>query len=436
MAKKTYVLDTSVYLTDANAIHSFDNNDIVIPLKVLEEIDKHKTRQDGVGAQARSIIRIFDGLREKGSLYKGVRLGKGKGIISCKPYDPTDIPESFDKNSPDNQIIGVALTERKLNPKRKVIVVSRDINMRVKCDALGIPAEEYVAGKVVGNTTDLYTGFTKYLVDDQVIDQFYEGKDVFVDRDDIKLFPNQFVMLVSNANEKKTALSRFKDYSKALFRVFDGKGWDWVITPRNKEQSFALDLLLDEDVPIVTLIGKAGSGKTLAAISAGLQQVLEGRTYKRLIVSRPVQPMGRDIGYLPGTMEEKMRPWLAPIRDNMQFLMGNDKIMMEEYMSNGTVEIEALTYIRGRSISNAYIIIDEAQNLSRHELKTIITRVGEDTKIILTGDIEQIDNVYIDETSNGLTYAVEKFKDAQIAGHITLQKGERSKVATLAARIL
>ena len=436
MAKKTYVLDTSVYLTDANAIHSFDNNDIVIPLKVLEEIDKHKTRQDGVGAQARSIIRIFDGLREKGSLYKGVRLGKGKGIISCKPYDPTDIPESFDKNSPDNQIIGVALTERKLNPKRKVIVVSRDINMRVKCDALGIPAEEYVAGKVVGNTTDLYTGFTKYLVDDQVIDQFYEGKDVFVDRDDIKLFPNQFVMLVSNANEKKTALSRFKCYSKALFRVFDGKGWDWVITPRNKEQSFALDLLLDEDVPIVTLIGKAGSGKTLAAISAGLQQVLEGRTYKRLIVSRPVQPMGRDIGYLPGTMEEKMRPWLAPIRDNMQFLMGNDKIMMEEYMSNGTVEIEALTYIRGRSISNAYIIVDEAQNLSRHELKTIITRVGEDTKIILTGDIEQIDNVYIDETSNGLTYAVEKFKDAQIAGHITLQKGERSKVATLAARIL
>ena len=436
MAKKTYVLDTSVYLTDANAIHSFDNNDIVIPLKVLEEIDKHKTRQDGVGAQARSIIRIFDGLREKGSLYKGVRLGKGKGIISCKPYDPTDIPESFDKNSPDNQIIGVALTERKLNPKRKVIVVSRDINMRVKCDALGIPAEEYVAGKVVGNTTDLYTGFTKYLVDDQVIDQFYEGKDVFVDRDDIKLFPNQFVMLVSNANEKKTALSRFKCYSKALFRVFDGKGWDWVITPRNKEQSFALDLLLDEDVPIVTLIGKAGSGKTLAAISAGLQQVLEGRTYKRLIVSRPVQPMGRDIGYLPGTMEEKMRPWLAPIRDNMQFLMGNDKVMMEEYMSNGTVEIEALTYIRGRSISDAYIIIDEAQNLSRHELKTIITRVGENTKIVLTGDIEQIDNVYIDETSNGLTYAVEKFKVAEIAGHVTLQKGERSKVATLAARIL
>ena len=436
MAKKTYVLDTSVYLTDASAIHSFANNDIVIPLKVLEEIDKHKTRQDGVGAQARSIIRIFDGLREKGSLYKGVRLGKGKGIISCKPYDSADIPESFDKISPDNQIIGVALTERRLNPKRKVIVVSRDINMRVKCDALGIPAEEYVAGKVVGNTTDLYTGFTKYLVDDQVIDQFYEGKDVFVDRDDIKLFPNQYVMLVSNANEKKTALSRFKDYSKPLFRVVDGKGWDWVITPRNKEQSFALDLLLDEDVPIVTLIGKAGSGKTLAAISAGLQQVLEGRTYKRLIVSRPVQPMGRDIGYLPGTMEEKMRPWLAPIRDNMQFLMGNDKIMMEEYMSNGTVEIEALTYIRGRSISNAYIIVDEAQNLSRHELKTIITRVGEDTKIILTGDIEQIDNVYIDETSNGLTYAVEKFKTAEIAGHITLQKGERSKVATLAARIL
>jgi len=436
MAKKTYVLDTSVYLTDANAIRSFENNDIVVPLKVLEEIDKHKTRQDGVGAQARSIIRIFDELREKGSLYKGVRIGKGKGIISCKPYDPADLPESFDKKNPDNQIIGVAITEKKINPKRKVIVVSRDINMRVKCDALGIPAEGYLAGQVVGSTNDLYTGFTKYLVDDQVIDQFYDGKDVFVEKEDIKLFPNQYVMMVSNANEKKTALSRFKGYSKALYRVFDGQGWEWVITPRNKEQSFAMDLLLDEFVPIVTLIGKAGSGKTLAAISAGIQQVLEGKMYSRLIVSRPVQPMGRDIGYLPGSMEEKMRPWLAPIRDNLQYLMGNDKMMMEEYMTNGTIEIEALTYIRGRSISNAYIIVDEAQNLSRHELKTIITRVGENTKIVLTGDIEQIDNVYIDETSNGLTYAVEKFKEHEIAGHVTLIKGERSKTATLAARIL
>jgi len=436
MAKKTYVLDTSVYLTDANAIHSFENNDIIIPLKVLEEIDKHKTRQDGVGAQARSIIRIFDELRERGSLYKGVRLGKGKGMISCKPYDPDDLPPSFDRGNPDNQIIGVALTERKLNEKRKVIVVSRDINMRVKCDALGIPAEGYTAGQIVGSTNDLYIGFTQYLVDDQIIDQFYEGKEVFVEKDDIKVFPNQYVMLVSNANEKKTALSRFKCYSKPLCKVFDGKGWDWVITPRNKEQSFALDLLLDEEVPVVTLIGKAGSGKTLACLSAGIQQVLEGKLYSRLIVSRPVQPMGRDIGYLPGSMEEKMRPWLAPIRDNLQYLMGNDKMMMEEYMTNGTIEIEALTYIRGRSISNAYIIVDEAQNLSRHELKTIITRVGENTKIVLTGDIEQIDNVYIDETSNGLTYAVEKFKEHEIAGHVTLIKGERSKTATLAARIL
>ena len=436
MAKKTYILDTSVYLTEADAIKNFKNNDIIIPLKVLEEIDKHKTRQDGVGAQARSIIRILDELREKGSLQKGIRIGKGMGLISTRTFNPDYLPEGFEDNHPDNQIICVALTYKRENPKRKVIVVSRDINMRVKCDAIGIDSEDYQAGQIVKNKTDLYTGFVKHLVDDQTVDQFYDGKDVFIEKDQIELYPNQYVMLVSNANEKKAALSRFKEYSKPLFRVFDGKGWDWVITPRNKEQSFALDLLLDEDVPIVTLIGKAGSGKTLAAISAGLQQVLEGKTYKRLIVSRPVQPMGRDIGYLPGTMEEKMRPWLAPIRDNMQFLMGNDKVMMEEYMSNGTVEIEALTYIRGRSISDAYIIIDEAQNLSRHELKTIITRVGENTKIVLTGDIEQIDNVYIDETSNGLTYAVEKFKVAEIAGHVTLQKGERSKVATLAARIL
>ena len=436
MAKKTYILDTSVYLTEADAIRNFGKDDIVIPLKVLEEIDKHKTRQDGVGAQARKIIRILDELRGQGNLQKGVRLAKGKGLVLTKTYNPEYLPEGFDERSPDNQIICVALTEKREKPKRKVILVSRDINMRVKCDAIGIQAEDYLASKIVSDTTQLYTGFRKHLVDDQVIDHFYNNEDVFIEKKYENFYHNQFIMLVSNANDKKTSLCRFKGHAVPLERIYDGKEKEWVVNPRNKEQSFAMDLLLDESVPIVTLIGRAGSGKTLCAISAGLQQVLDERRYKRLIVSRPVQPMGRDIGYLPGTMEEKMRPWLAPIRDNLQFLMGGDKFMMEEYMTNGTVEIEAITYIRGRSISDAYMIIDEAQNLSRHELKTIITRVGDNTKIILTGDIEQIDNVYVDETSNGLTYAIEKFKDSQIAGHITLKRGERSKVATLAANIL
>jgi len=211
------------------------------------------------------------------------------------------------------------------------------------------------------------------------------------------------------------------------------------VRPRNKEQNFAFDLLMDPNVPIVTLVGQAGSGKTLMAIAAGLAQVVEDQsavTYRRLVVSRPIQPMGKDIGYLPGTMEEKMSPWLMPIQDNLQFLMGNDKETLKMYTDDGTIEIEALTYIRGRSIANSFIIIDEAQNLSAHELKTIITRVGENTKIVLTGDIEQIDNIYVDETSNGLTYAIEKFKSYELSGHITLVKGERSKVATLAAKVL
>jgi PhoH-like ATPase len=283
----------------------------------------------------------------------------------------------------------------------------------------------------------VYTGTTSHLVDEQVIDQFYSREDVMLEEDEIKLYPNQFVMLVSNSNEKKTALARFVNYSTPLQRIPQKKDGIWGVQAKNKEQAFALDLLMNPDIDIITLVGKAGSGKTLCAIAAALEQTMEGdNIYKRVIVSRPIQPMGKDIGYLPGTMEEKMNPWLAPIEDNLRFLMGNDKETLQMYMDSGTIEIEALTYIRGRSIANAFIIIDEAQNLTIHELKTIVTRVGEGTKIVLTGDIEQIDNVYTDETSNGLTHAVEKFKDYELAGHIILQKGERSKVATLAAKVL
>jgi PhoH-like ATPase len=436
MAKKIYVLDTSVCLTDANSIKAFANNDVVLPLKVLEEIDNHKKRQDGVGSSARNIIRNLDLYRAKGNLEKGARIDKGQGIISVKNFDLEDLPTSLDSSVPDNQIIGTALTVKKNNPNRKVIMVSRDINMRVKCDSIGLLSEDYNVGQVVKDLTSVYLGFSSHLVDEQIVDQFYEGGEIFLDKEEVTLYPNQFLMLVSSSNEKKTALSRFIGYNKPLQKVHDYKNGVWDVIPRNKEQSFAINLLMDPDVSIITLLGKAGSGKTLLAIAAGLQQVLDAdNLYKKLVVSRPVQPMGKDIGFLPGTLEEKMNPWLMPIQDNLEFLMG-DKTALQTYIQSGVIEIEALTYIRGRSISNAFIIIDESQNLTRHELKTIITRVGEGTKIILTGDIEQIDNVYIDETSNGLTYAVEKLKEHDIAGHIALQKGERSKVATLAAKIL
>ena len=434
--KKTYILDTNVFLTNANSVYEFRNNDIIVPLKVLDEIDKHKKRQDGVGLNARMIIRILDELRSKGNLHKGVRIRKGSGILSVRGYDTEDLPIGCDIKSADNEILTTALTEKKHNPKRKVILVTRDINMRVKCDSLEIKTEDYAPNKVVDDEKHLFTGLKKHLVDDQLIDQFYSGEEVYFEKDEGDFFPNQFLMLVSNSNEKKSALARFVNHDSKLEKVVEPKDVCWGLKARNKEQTFAMSLLNDPDIPIVTLVGKAGCGKTLLAIAAGLDQVLEQQRYKKLIVSRPVQPLGKDIGYLPGRMEEKMGPWLMPIQDNIDFLLNGRSKSMEMFFEDGTIQIEALTYIRGRSISNAYVIIDEAQNLTTHELKTIITRVGENTKIILTGDVDQIDSIYIDASSNGLSYAVEKFKYHGLAGHVTLTKGERSSLATIASQII
>lgn len=435
MAKKTYVLDTSVYLTDSNCITAFENNDIVIPLKVLEEIDKHKKRQDSIGSQARSIIRKLDDLRGQGSLSKGVRLEKGMGIVRVASYNPLCLPDDLDLEDSDNQIIATALSEKETSVKsRKVVVVSRDINMRVKCDSLGLLTEDYQAEQVVENLEGLYTGRSEVLVDEQEIDKFYKGEDVYLERSSITLYPNQFIMLISSSNEKKTALCKFTDYRTPLKKILKSSASIWNTTPRNKEQQFAMELLMDPKIPVVSLVGKAGSGKTLLALASGLEQTFGQQSkYKKIVVTKPVEPVGKDIGFLPGSMEEKMLPWLAPIQDNLQFLMGDDKATLEMYMDKGQIEVEAMTFIRGRSISNAFIVIDEVQNMTQHEIKTVLTRVGEGTKIVLTGDIEQIDNVYIDATNNGLSYVVERLKQEQITGHVTLLKGERSKVATIAA---
>lgn len=444
MTKKNHVLDTSVYLTDAGSIYKFQNHDIFIPLKVLEEVDGHKKRQDSVGSNARQFIRTLDELRSRGNLEKGIRIDKGLGILKVISYSSLNnviFPPDLDIRHPDHTIIATAMAVQQNNNNRKTIMVSRDINMRVICDSIGIPAEDYISEKAVRNTDELYNGFVVQPVDEQVIDRYYSGEDITILEDEVdhKWCPNQYVMMVSNANEKKSALARFKDHFTPLQKVVHKSIPDWNIDARNKEQAFAIDMLLDPNIKIVSLIGRAGSGKTLMAIAAGLQQTIGLRTennhYSRLIVSRPVQPLGKDIGFLPGTMEEKMLPWLMPIQDNLKFLMG-DRTSLEMYMEKGKIELEALTYIRGRSIANAFIVIDEAQNLTKHEIKTIITRIGEGTKIVLTGDIEQIDNVYVNETSNGLAHAVESFKDYHISGHVTFRKGERSELATLASKVL
>ena len=441
MAKKNYIIDTSVLLSDADALFAFENNDVFIPLKVLEEVDKHKKRQDSVGFHARKVIKHFDGLRERGSLHKGIRPEKGMGVIKvCEPGPEDALPRSLDFSISDHIILASALEVQTCWPKRKTVVVSRDINMRVIANAIDLGAEDYETHQAVEDADKLYDGFCEILVDDQLIDLFYADEEITLEEEQASnLYPNQFLMLKSSANPKKTALARFMGPRHHLTKVAQNIGnISWGIKPRNKEQSFAFDLLFDDDVPLVTLIGKAGSGKTLMAIAAGMEQCLGmgEKKYKRIIISRPVQPLGKDIGFLPGTLEEKMLPWLKPIQDNLQMVVGHDRTMLKSFMEKGKIEVEALTYIRGRSISNAFVIIDEAQNLTAHEVKTIITRIGDNTKSVLTGDLEQIDNIYTNETSNGLAFAVERFKTYDLSGHITFKRGERSKLATLAAKIL
>ena len=444
MSDKVYIIDTSVCLTDSSCIYHYGSDNIIIPMKVLEEIDKHKKRQDSVGANARSIIREFDILREKGSLQDGVSLGEGKGTLYVSRVPITRIPEDLNKADADHIIMTAALIEKEDNPDKDVRLVSRDINMRVMTDSLGIESEDYVENQVISSQSDLYTGMSNLRVDDHLIEEIYSSGHYIPDEGDELTFslPNQCYVLKSLLEPKKSVLARA--HKGIIRRVSDySKNGIWGIRPRNKEQAFAMDLLMDPKVPLVSLVGRAGSGKTLMAIAAGIAQTLsdpfkpaDEKKYKRLVISRPIQPLGKDIGYLPGTLEEKMNPWLKPIQDNLQYILGNDKATLEDYMSKGIIEVEAITYIRGRSIADAYIIIDEAQNLTMHEIKTILTRVGENTKIVLTGDIDQIDNMFIDETSNGLVHVVERFKKHHIAGHITLQKGERSSLATLAADIL
>tara|TARA_X000001382_G_scaffold130675_1_gene126395 strand:+ start:1390 stop:2733 length:1344 start_codon:yes stop_codon:yes gene_type:complete len=447
MAKKNLIIDTNVFLSDSECFEKFENNDLFVPIKVLEELDKHKTRQDSVGFHARQVIKRFDALRASGSLSKGVRLGKGLGVIRFVKASEgalEALPQGLSHKSSDNLILAAALAIKAEFPKRKCIVVSQDVNMRVIADALGLLTEDYISSQVVSSRDVIYQGFVKFLVDDFMVEEFYDKQDIWLYEEDaaeqgIVLYPNQYVMLVSVENEKKTAIARFVNWNvpvKPLFRRDDT--FSWGVAPRNKEQKCGMDMLMNDDIPFVSLIGRAGSGKTLMAMAAGLEQVLglEKGRYNRIIVSRPVQPLGKDIGFLPGTMEEKMAPWMKPIFDNMQFIMGSDRTMLDMYLEKGVIEIDAITYIRGRSISDAYLIIDEAQNLTAHEVKTILTRVGENTKIVLTGDIEQIDNVYTNETSNGLTFAIEKFKESTLSGHITFKKGERSKLATEASKLL
>jgi PhoH-like ATPase len=433
---KTLILDTNVYLTEAHALFSFGRRNIAIPTIVLDEIDKHKHRQDTAGLNARTMNRVLDKLRSKGSLFSGVPLGSGKGKVFAAQYDPRYMPAGMESDDSDNKIIAIAI--RLQIEGHDVAVISRDLNMRVKCDSFGIECYDYQPQQAVKSVDSLFDGSAEIHVPSDLIDKFYNNESVLLPEQKIKLYPNIFLLLRADEDDQKTAICRFLSYDEPLRRVYSYKDI-WGLSAKNKEQKYAMDLLFDTNIHLLSLTGQAGTGKTLIAAACGLEQVLHSTKsqggYDKLIITRPVQPMGRDIGFLPGTLEEKMMPWIAPLRDNLEYLFG-DKMALDMQMEQGIIEIEAMTYIRGRSISNAFMIVDEAQNLTAHELKTIITRVGHGTKLVLTGDVQQIDNSYVDAVSNGLTHAVEKFKEHDLSGHVTLYKGERSKIATLAAEIL
>jgi PhoH-like ATPase len=428
--RKNFVIDTSVMLYDKNSIHSFKNHDVIIPMVVLDELDRFKDKQGLLGENARYVNRYLDGLRELGKLHEGVTIENGQTIRVEKNHMGT-VPSSLDLNSGDNQIIGTCLFLSESDKDKKTIVVTKDINFRVKCDSLNILSEDYYRDRIVNDSDEIYTGQTYIDIDHkESFDNFFDNSDpISLDDLGIDLFSNQYVVAKFN-NQSLLGVVK-NNHIHPLTKNLDSL---IKVNARNKEQKFALDLLTREDISIVTLTGIAGSGKTFLTLMAALSGI-NSKKYDRVIFTRSIEPVGKEIGFLPGDIKDKMDPWIAPLVDNFRHAF-KDTSYFEVMRDKGVIEVAPMAFIRGRTFSKSIIIVDEAQNASIHELKTIITRVGDDSKIILLGDVEQIDTPYLDTLSNGLTIVIEKFKKEGIAGHVTLMKGERSKLATLASKII
>jgi PhoH-like ATPase len=417
---------------------AFGDNHVVIPIYVIDEIDNFKKDLSDLGRNARQVARQLDDLRVNGCLSAPVKTESG-GTLSVALGHRSPLNSPGDSRKMDNLILEVALEVRDKDVNVVTTLVTKDVNMRVRGDALGLITSDYDEQNV--RIEELYAGSKEIEINGGMIDEFYSEGSVHLE-DEEELSPNQYLLLRNQDNQGQTALARYDDNKGCAVPVRKLREGVWGIRPRNKEQHYALDLLLNDDIKLVTLVGKAGTGKTLLALAAGLHKCLEDQTFHKLLVSRPIFPLGRDIGFLPGDINEKLNPWMQPIYDNIELLLGlnqGDKKEGRSYaelFEMGYVNIEPLTYIRGRSLPSVYMVVDEAQNLTPHEVKTIITRAGEGTKIVLTGDPYQIDNPYIDASNNGLTTLVEKFRKEGIAGHISLEKGERSKLAELATQVL
>ncbi len=442
--KKVFVLDTNILLTNPNSIFQFDDNDIVIPISVIEEIDHFKSDQSENGRNAREVSRIIDKLRQRGTLSLGIKIfedrkDSGSLFVNLEPNNDV-MPAGLRRNT-DNQLLVLAISlQKRLKDEKRVIIVTKDTNLRIKADAFGLPAENYSADKV--DISHLYTGITTVKVKTSLVNEFYAKREIQVDRDD--LHPNQYIVLQDENDDSQSVYGIYDKVTKSIRMLEGSTDGIWGIFPRNVEQTFALDALLNDEIKIVTLTGGAGTGKTLLAIAAGLHKTTDEDQYQKILVSRPIFPLGRDVGFLPGDLDEKLNPWMQPIYDNLELLLSGSMSSRqkrlsksyEELINQNILAVEPLTYIRGRSLPNQFFVVDEAQNLTPHEIKTILTRAGDGTKIVLTGDPYQIDHPYIDAESNGLTYVIQRLKNENLAAHIQLTTGERSELASIAAKLL
>ena len=436
--RKIFVLDTSVLLYDMHSIHSFPGNDVVIPIVVLDELDRFKDKHSLLGASARYVNRFLDDLRQYGNLDKGIEISNLLGFetdqvvrVDLNEEFPSNYPKSFARDRGDNVILACGLNLQKNNPDRIVKIVTKDINLRVKADSLDLQAEDYFADHIHINKNQMYSGVCSIELTLEEIDRIHDkGSIQFGDVEEVH--PNQGVIGKSPEGSSVLAIAsggRLKNIPK----TFQGMGG---IVARNKEQQFAVNMLMDANISLVSISGIAGSGKTFLALVCAMSQIMNG-DYNRIIITRSIQPVGRDLGFLPGDLSEKMNPWLAPITDNFKHAFKDkDQTYFDMLVQRGTIEVAPLSYIRGRTFNDAIVIVDEAQNATIHELKTIITRIGKSSKVVLLGDTDQVDTPYIDSFSNGLTIVIEKMKNSSLTGHVTLSKGQRSEIASYAADVL
>jgi len=454
---KHFVLDTNVLLHNPSAIFMFDDNEVVIPLSVIEELDHFKQNNDDTGRNARQVIRQIDRLRKSGRLFDGVPINDRGGTLRIDRCDQ-EAPSTLDLGRVDNRILAVA--HSLVKEGKHTVFISKDINARVKADALGIYVEDFEAQKVDADW--LYTGHTEIEVPDDLINELYNERQIHLhqlepyltvepeegESEKTEILANQFLLLRSREEPSHTGLARRLANTDHLIPVTKPRRPIFGVMGRNVEQTMAFELLLDDEVKLVTLLGSAGTGKTLLALAAGMQKVFKEERYDKLLAARPIMPLGRDIGFLPGDKDTKLALWMQPIFDNLAYLLSTRGTHLNQADSRTTEQrinelidgdklvLEPLTYIRGRSIPHQFFVVDEVQNLTPHEVRTIVSRVGDGTKIVLTGDINQIDNPYLDGSSNGLSYLVERMKGQPLAGHVTLAKSERSQLASLAAEVL